>query len=85
MLLELSKVLQNKSKIEQKEFIELYELYGAKKIDFNEESTYYRDSINRALESSKDMASIAKHGAVILNKNSGQNNSLYRNKTNLNK
>lgn len=79
MLLELAQVLQNKSKVEQKEFIELYSKYGAKKIDFTEESTYYRDTINKALEALESMESIATHRAIVLNKSQQKENVLTNN------
>ncbi|RFC55018.1 hypothetical protein [Brumimicrobium aurantiacum] len=74
MLLELAQILQNKSKFEQQEFIELYHKHGAKKIDFKNESTHYRDAIVKALKELESMKDIAIHRAIVLNKSQQKDN-----------
>ncbi|WP_417266114.1 AAA family ATPase [Brumimicrobium sp.] len=68
LLLQLAKRLQNTSKIERDEFIQLYNKYGAKSIDFERKSTFYRDRIAEALEADDNRAEIARHRAVVLNR-----------------
>jgi cell division protease FtsH len=76
LLLQMTKVLQQNSKVEQQEFIDLYNEYGAKKIDFKNESTYYRDAIVKALEELDNMEEIATHRGIVLNKSQGKENVL---------
>lgn len=68
LLLQLAKRLQNTSKIEREEFIKLYNKYGAKNIDFERKSTFYRDRIVEALEAEDNRAEIARHRTVVLNR-----------------
>lgn len=66
LLIHLADELQKVSKIDQKRFIEFYGAYGAKEVDFENESSYYRDKINEELEKMAQMRSIAEHRSIIL-------------------
>jgi cell division protease FtsH len=70
MLLQLAKYLQEYAKVEEKEFVELYDRFGAKKVDFTKELSFYRNAISEELEKVAQIESIARHRSIVLNKNS---------------
>lgn len=68
VLIKIAQELSQKARIEQDEFIQLYNKYAMDKVDFNMESTYYRDAIKNALKESNETASIAQGQSISLNK-----------------
>ena len=68
VMIKIAQELSQKARIEQDEFIELYSDYAIDKVDFNIESTYYRDAIKNALKESNVTASIAQGQSISLNK-----------------
>lgn len=68
MLLQLANHLQEHVRVEEKAFIELYEKYGSKQVDFSEESCFYRNTVKQELEKLSRMEAISNHRSVILNK-----------------
>ena len=79
VLIKLAQKLSQKARVEQDEFIELFDKYAVGEVDFNEEPTYYRDRIENALLEISDKSSIANHRALILNKHKGSSNNKYLN------
>ncbi len=68
VLVKLAMELSQRSRIEKEEFEKLYNKYATYKVDFDEESTFYRDSIKRALNQITVNSSIIQERAIILNK-----------------
>lgn len=68
VLVKLAKELSLKAQVDQEEFIELYNKYAKVPVDFDEQSTYYRDQIENALIETNDNSAIVKHRLIILNK-----------------
>jgi len=72
MLLKLADRLQGVSKIEEKEFIQLYEKFGARKVDFNSDADYYRKTLKRTLSKVDENSQIAHENPIILSKDKGE-------------
>jgi len=70
MLLHLADRLQHVSKVEEKEFIELYQKFGARQVDFDADSDYYRKALKRSLSEVASNEQIAKAKPIILSKDS---------------